>query len=569
MSPSPSKNDVPLKRSQQHAVFKHQQAVAKRRPHADLLVSPVPTKAASSNDNDTIPAHGLFLSSASSAGHPDDFLVSPVPSLSRTMPGSGGGKILPAAPFKAAPPAADADSTASAAETDEQMLLCGDGHSDSLLPCNGDSHKDSVVVAAKKDNGKYHALMEERRLSLISPDFQPSLPMFSQRAMAPGAVVPIPTKPTAGATTLTMATNGCDSNNIKLTIWDNPYATSKYFPVRLHRMIEQESQSHGNAIHWSDDGLAFFIDNKEGEPAIGSMGYSSMSSLRRQFNTYGFKKMMDGVHKGYWYHPMFARTSTFDQLLAIKIEKPRSSAGGSKSTGKVVKPKKRVIGKEPRFLVVKNPEKEKEEPETLSKEPSLMVGENFSVGVDTVQAAAPASAGPPVPPFASQFLQPPKCMQEETAPVPFTPPAPPLAWMGLETLADVAAGFSPLFDIKSLESSLGEKPSSPQPSSPLASPNKMSVSSSSFPHYLSHPSPIMTLKTGAFQTTASPFSPLDAQFTPIKRSQQQAEGPIQEDSPVTSAIKFLERKQDAVLTTDTFSTTMEEIKKLCSDQAQV
>jgi len=420
---------------------------------------------------------------------------------------------------------------------------------------------------AKVTSGNYQAMMHAQRSSLISPDLwqQGQAQRFTpppHRApvkfttevavVAPtplsllgGAagttnVAPVPSKPKG--TPLSVALSTGDEQKILPS--GDEYETSKHFPVVVHKFIETVSQQHPDIVHWELEGSCFAIDTSgKDDELIPSLldqwfNHTNIRSLRRNLNAYGFKKSTNGSHKGFWYHPHFSRVSTVQQMRAIKATKrPSAKASTVRSNCVVIKPKRVVVQKQPRFLVVKTCEQEHSPPQKESPpKRAVLHGSLLDNSVSTAGL--------------EQLLFSGENAYDNSSMLPF----PFVQSPGPDELSVVVA---PNGGLAFLETPLSYH---------SANEITMSPSSADFAEYLLTPSPVQTMDMD--ELCFSPpqmhwLDPIGKQSfsTPIKRQ----DPAFKEQTPVSAAIMAMEQEdqQCAVVRTP------EELWSLCSQQAMV
>jgi len=112
------------------------------------------------------------------------------------------------------------------------------------------------------------------------------------------------------------------------------------FPVLLFRLI-QDPESTG-AIAWSSCGKGFSVRNSKELTAClpKYFRHSKYSSLQRQLNIYGWRKMSEGSLKGNFYHPLFHRGMATSELTQItkKYTQKRYTKRPSKRAGPKIAP---------------------------------------------------------------------------------------------------------------------------------------------------------------------------------------------------------------------------------------
>jgi len=99
------------------------------------------------------------------------------------------------------------------------------------------------------------------------------------------------------------------------------------FPVIIHKVVTETTESDPAIIQWVASGKAFKINEKHKKlgPILKEyFNHGKYSSVQRQLNMYGWSKHLTGSYKGAFYHPNFHRESTFEQLRNIKRKGPPS-----------------------------------------------------------------------------------------------------------------------------------------------------------------------------------------------------------------------------------------------------
>lgn len=114
-----------------------------------------------------------------------------------------------------------------------------------------------------------------------------------------------------------------------------PYGDTIPFPFKMHDILSRmEADGHSNTMSWMPHGRSFKIHDLDGFhehilPVY--FRHTKKSSLLRQLNLYGFRRISAGPDKGSYYHELFLRGKRFlcGRMRRMKINGKRIRSAGN------------------------------------------------------------------------------------------------------------------------------------------------------------------------------------------------------------------------------------------------
>ncbi|GAX09952.1 hypothetical protein FisN_11Lh060 [Fistulifera solaris] len=110
------------------------------------------------------------------------------------------------------------------------------------------------------------------------------------------------------------------------------HSKSSSFVETTMEMINFFSKDEPSLMGWGDDGQHFYVNTHANLGRVCSamkpfFDHGNFSSFRRQLCAYNFIRVQQGRYRGHWYHPLFHRFSTEQNIREIQSSRRRRGQG--------------------------------------------------------------------------------------------------------------------------------------------------------------------------------------------------------------------------------------------------